>query len=75
MIPRRAASPFTGRTARAAVAASVRRGTPAGPGISTSPAPAPIGGSRTLLGAHRWVVEQTFALLHWFRRLRNLTLC
>jgi transposase len=22
------------------------------------------------LGAHRWVVEQTFALLHWFRRLR-----
>jgi len=22
------------------------------------------------LGQHRWVVEQTFALLHWFRRLR-----
>ncbi|GGY18895.1 hypothetical protein GCM10010358_82400 [Streptomyces minutiscleroticus] len=22
------------------------------------------------LGAHRWVVEQSFALLHWFRRLR-----
>ncbi len=22
------------------------------------------------LGVHRWVVEQTFALLHWFRRLR-----
>ena len=21
------------------------------------------------LGAHRWVVEQTIALLHWFRRL------
>src|SRR5690606_18893286 len=25
-------------------------------------------GSR--LGVHRWVVEQTIALLHWFRRLR-----
>jgi len=23
------------------------------------------------LGKHRWVVEQTFALLHWFRRLRT----
>ena len=22
------------------------------------------------LGVHRWVVEQSFALLHWFRRLR-----
>jgi hypothetical protein len=22
------------------------------------------------LGAYRWVVEQTIALLHWFRRLR-----
>lgn len=22
------------------------------------------------LGAYRWVVEQAFALLHWFRRLR-----
>lgn len=22
------------------------------------------------LGIYRWVVEQTFALLHWFRRLR-----
>ena len=22
------------------------------------------------LGVHRWVVEQTIALLHWFRRLR-----
>jgi transposase len=22
------------------------------------------------LGVHRWVVEQTVALLHWFRRLR-----
>jgi IS5 family transposase len=22
------------------------------------------------LGAHRWVVEQSIALLHWFRRLR-----
>jgi transposase len=22
------------------------------------------------LGQYRWVVEQTFALLHWFRRLR-----
>jgi transposase len=22
------------------------------------------------LGKYRWVVEQTFALLHWFRRLR-----
>ena len=22
------------------------------------------------LGAYRWVVEQGFALLHWFRRLR-----
>lgn len=22
------------------------------------------------LGVHRWVVEQTLALLHWFRRLR-----
>ncbi|WP_368856222.1 transposase, partial [Lentzea flava] len=22
------------------------------------------------LGVRRWVVEQTFALLHWFRRLR-----
>ena len=22
------------------------------------------------LGVHRWVVEQGFALLHWFRRLR-----
>lgn len=22
------------------------------------------------LGVHRWVVEQAFALLHWFRRLR-----
>jgi len=22
------------------------------------------------LGVHRWVVEQTMALLHWFRRLR-----
>ncbi|MFE3497813.1 IS5/IS1182 family transposase, partial [Streptomyces sp. NPDC059165] len=22
------------------------------------------------LGIHRWVVEQSFALLHWFRRLR-----
>ncbi|GAA3821583.1 hypothetical protein GCM10022226_47340 [Sphaerisporangium flaviroseum] len=22
------------------------------------------------LGIHRWVVEQTIALLHWFRRLR-----
>jgi hypothetical protein len=22
------------------------------------------------LGRYRWVVEQTFALLHWFRRLR-----
>ena len=22
------------------------------------------------LGTHRWVVEQCFALLHWFRRLR-----
>lgn len=22
------------------------------------------------LGVHRWVVEQTFALLHWFRRMR-----
>jgi transposase len=22
------------------------------------------------LGTYRWVVEQTFALLHWFRRLR-----
>ncbi|MFI6920818.1 transposase [Nonomuraea spiralis] len=21
------------------------------------------------LGVHRWVVEQTIALLHWFRRL------
>lgn len=24
----------------------------------------------TGLGVHRWVVEQSFALLHWFRRLR-----
>ncbi len=24
----------------------------------------------TGLGAHRWVIEQTIALLHWFRRLR-----
>jgi DDE family transposase len=24
----------------------------------------------SVLGVHRWVVEQTFALLHWFRRLR-----
>ncbi|MFF5114153.1 IS5 family transposase [Streptosporangium sp. NPDC000509] len=31
-----------------------RRGTPHGSG----------------LGVHRWVVEQTLALLHWFRRLR-----
>ena len=31
-----------------------RRGTAHGPG----------------LGVHRWVVEQTVALLHWFRRLR-----
>lgn len=31
-----------------------RRGTPHGSG----------------LGTHRWVVEQTLALLHWFRRLR-----
>jgi transposase len=31
-----------------------RRGTPHGSG----------------LGTHRWVVEQTIALLHWFRRLR-----
>lgn len=23
------------------------------------------------LGAHRWVVEQCVALLHWFRRLRT----
>ena len=23
------------------------------------------------LGVHRWVVEQSFALLHWFRRLRD----
>ena len=23
------------------------------------------------LGVHRWVVEQTIALLHWFRRLRT----
>ncbi|MFF4989779.1 transposase, partial [Streptosporangium saharense] len=30
-----------------------RRGTPHGSG----------------LGVHRWVVEQTIALLHWFRRL------
>jgi len=22
------------------------------------------------LGVHRWVVEQSFALLHWLRRLR-----
>ena len=22
------------------------------------------------VGVHRWVVEQGFALLHWFRRLR-----
>ena len=22
------------------------------------------------LGVHRWVVEQSLALLHWFRRLR-----
>ena len=22
------------------------------------------------LGVHRWVVEQSIALLHWFRRLR-----
>lgn len=22
------------------------------------------------LGVYRWVVKQTFALLHWFRRLR-----
>jgi len=22
------------------------------------------------LGVYRWVVEHTFALLHWFRRLR-----
>ncbi|GAA3625385.1 hypothetical protein GCM10022419_133700 [Nonomuraea rosea] len=22
------------------------------------------------LGVHRWVIEQTIALLHWFRRLR-----
>ena len=31
-----------------------RRGTPHGSG----------------LGVHRWVIEQTIALLHWFRRLR-----
>jgi hypothetical protein len=31
-----------------------RRGTPHGSG----------------LGAHRWVIGQTIALLHWFRRLR-----
>jgi hypothetical protein len=31
-----------------------RRGTPHGSG----------------LGAHRWVIEQTITLLHWFRRLR-----
>jgi hypothetical protein len=31
-----------------------RRGAPHGPG----------------LGTHRWVIEQTIALLHWFRRLR-----
>jgi transposase len=31
-----------------------RRGTPHGSG----------------LGTHRWVIEQTIALLHWFRRLR-----
>ncbi|WP_190194327.1 hypothetical protein [Streptomyces minutiscleroticus] len=23
-----------------------------------------------MLGAHRWVVEQIFALLHWSRQLR-----
>ena len=22
------------------------------------------------LGVHRWVIEQSIALLHWFRRLR-----
>jgi len=26
--------------------------------------------ARLGLGVHRWVVEQTVALLHWFRRLR-----
>ena len=34
----------------------------------SSPGAAPNTGS--VLGQYRWVVEQTFALLHWFRRLR-----
>ena len=34
----------------------------------TSPDEAPITGSG--LGKHRRVIEQTTALLHWFRRLR-----
>ncbi len=25
---------------------------------------------RSGLGVHRWVIEQTLSLLHWFRRLR-----
>ncbi len=34
--------------------------------------PSPAGASRTALarGTNRWVIEQTIALLHWFRRLR-----
>ena len=30
-----------------------------------------IAGHGSGLGVHRWVVEQTVALLHWFRRLRT----
>jgi hypothetical protein len=31
----------------------------------------PAGASHTTgLGTHRWVIEQTIALLHWFCRLR-----
>ena len=32
--------------------------------------PAAVRNTGSGLGVYRWVVEQSFALLHWFRRLR-----
>ena len=43
-----------------------RRAGPAGARIASTLTAAHGSG----LGVHRWVVEQSFALLHWFRRLR-----
>ncbi len=67
-----AAGPASGRTRSTPTAAMTMTSTASRSGPSgITPVIARRGTEHgSGLGIHRWVVEQTIALLHWFRRLR-----